>query len=412
MAENATPDPTRGAHGRAAFAFVFITVALDMLAFGIIAPMLPRLVLEMEGGAFERAARITGYFGFMWAAMQFVCGPVIGALSDRFGRRPVILLSNFGLGLDYVVMALAPTVGWLFVGRVASGIASSSYPTAGAYIADVTPPDERAAKFGMLSAAFGLGFVVGPAVGGVLGDIDLRLPFWVAAALSLVNAAYGFFILPESHPPERRVAVNWRSANPVGALVLLRAEPALLALAVAGFLYFIAHESLPNIFVLYTTYRYEWTAHDVGVSLALIGLTSTLVGVGLVGPVVKRFGERRALLLGLGFFTASFMLFASAPSGSLFLLAIPVCALGGFAHPSLQALLSRRVTAGEQGRLQGAVTSMQGVAMMIGPLLFTQAFAVALELAGPPASGAAFALAGALGIGAIVLAARATQDGG
>ncbi len=258
---------------RAAFVFIFITVALDMLAFGIVMPVLPTLVLQMEGGAFERAARITGYFAFGWAAMQFMSAPVVGTLSDRFGRRPVVLLSNLGLGLDYVVMALAPTVVWLFIGRLISGITSSSYPTAGAYIADVTPPEERAGRFGMLSAAFGLGFIVGPAVGGVLGNIDLRLPFWVAAALSLLNFAYGFFILPESLPPDRRVAAGWAKANPLGALALLRSERSILVLAGAAFLYFLGHESLPNVFVLYTEYRYGWTSHDVGVSLALVGLT-------------------------------------------------------------------------------------------------------------------------------------------
>ena len=400
------------AHGRAAFVFIFITVALDMLAFGIIAPVLPKLVLEMEGGAFERAARITGYFGFTWAAMQFVSAPVIGALSDRFGRRPVILLSNFGLGLDYVVMALAPSIPWLFIGRVASGITSSSYPTAGAYIADVTPPEQRAAKFGMLSAAFGLGFIVGPAVGGILGDVGIRLPFLVAAALSLLNAAYGFFILPESHPPERRVEVQWQKANPLGALALLRSKPAFLALATAGFLYFVAHESLPSVFVLYATYRYGWTAHDVGVSLALVGVASTVVGVVLVGPVVKRFGERWALVAGLAFFAASVALFGIAPTGTIFLLAIPILALGGFAHPALQALLTRRVGASEQGRLQGALTSMQGVAMMLGPLLFTQIFAAALHVGGASLSGAAFVTAGVLLVAAMALSLRATRATG
>ncbi len=412
----AAPPPTaRGAgagHGRAAFVFIFVTVALDMLAFGLVVPVLPKLVLSMEGGAFDLAARVTGYFGFTWAAMQFVSAPLIGALSDRFGRRPVILLSNFGLGLDYVVMALAPTVAWLFAGRVVSGVTSSSYPTAGAYIADVTPPERRAASFGMLSAAFGLGFVVGPAVGGILGDVDLRLPFWVAAALSLVNAAYGFFILPESHAPDRRVDVQWQKANPVAALSLLRSRPALLALATAAFLYFVAHESLPSVFVLYATYRYAWSGHDVGVALALVGLASTIVGVGLVGPVVGRFGERRALAVGLGFFAASLMLFGLATTGTLFLLAIPVCALGGFAHPSLQALLTRRVGAEEQGRLQGALTSMQGVAMMLGPLLFTQLFAAALRLGGRATSGAPFLVAGALLAGSVALSLRATRAGG
>src|SRR5580700_4293840 len=222
----------------AAFAFVWVTVALDMLALGIMIPVLPKLVVEMEHGDIARAANVTGVFGFVWALMQFVFSPLMGALSDRFGRRPVILLSNFGLGADYVLMALAPSLAWLFVGRVISGITSASFPAASAYVADVTPKEQRAAKYGLLGAAFGFGFVVGPGLGGVLGQIDLRLPFWGSAALSLANAAYGFFILPESLPPERRAKVSWHLANPLGSLTLLRSSPTLLGLTGASLLNF------------------------------------------------------------------------------------------------------------------------------------------------------------------------------
>jgi DHA1 family tetracycline resistance protein-like MFS transporter len=239
-----------------AFAFIFVTVALDMLALGVMIPVLPKLVIEFLGGDNARAATIYGVFGTVWALMQFVFSPVVGALSDRFGRRPVILLSNLGLGLDYILMAMAPTLGWLFVGRVISGITSSSIATAGAYIADVTPPEGRAKRVGMIGAAFGFGFILGPAVGGVLGSIDLRLPFWVAGGLSLANAAYGLLVLPESLPPERRAPFVWRRANPVGAVALLRTQTLLAGLAGAAFLSRVAHDSLPSTFVLYATYRY------------------------------------------------------------------------------------------------------------------------------------------------------------
>ena len=235
---------TSSPHRRAAFAFVFITVLLDMFALGVIIPVLPNLIEDFMGGNTAKAATIYGIFGTVWALMQFICSPILGTLSDRFGRRKVILLSNVGLGLDYVLMALAPTIGWLFVGRVISGITAASVSTAGAYIADVTPPEQRAAKFGLLGAAFGFGFVVGPALGGVLGDIDPRLPFWVAAGFSLANAMYGLFVLPESLPVEKRSAFSWRKANPIGALRLLRSHRELWGLASVGFLSNLAHVDL------------------------------------------------------------------------------------------------------------------------------------------------------------------------
>jgi DHA1 family tetracycline resistance protein-like MFS transporter len=394
---------------RAAFAFIFITVALDMLALGIIVPVLPKLVVSFEGGDVAHAARIVGLFGFSWAAMQFLASPIIGALSDRYGRRPVVLLSNFGLGCDYLVMALAPTVPWLLAGRIISGITSSSYSTASAYIADVTLPDQRAAKFGLLGAAFGLGFIIGPAAGGVLGDINLRLPFWVAGGLSLANAAYGYFILPESLPPEKRARVPWHMANPLGSLAFLRAHPELLALGATYFLFYFAHEIYPTLFVLFGDFRYGWTASQLGLTLALFGIGSTIASAFLIGPIVKRIGERRALLCGLALAATSSVVVALAYTGTLFLLSVPIASLGGLTTPSLMAIASRQASETEQGRLQGALGSLQGIAMMIAPLVLSQIFAVAIQRGGKPYAGVPFAFVSLVLCAALLLAARATR---
>jgi MFS transporter, DHA1 family, tetracycline resistance protein len=384
------------APGSAAFIFVFVTVVLDMMAVGIIAPVLPKLIISFQAGDVARASVYVGIFGFIWALMQFIFAPIIGAISDHIGRRPVILLSNFGLGLDYILMALAPTLSWLFIGRLISGITSASYPTAGAYIADVTPPAERAAKFGMLGAAFGLGFIVGPAVGGVLGAIDLRLPFWVAAGLSLLNAAYGFFILPESLAPANRRPFNLRRANIFGAVNLLRSHPELLGLAAALFVMGLAHESLPNTFVLYAHERYGWSESQVGIVLTLIGAAQVIVSMLVVKRLVHRLGERRAALLGLGFGTLGFLLFSLAPNALWFLPGIALVALWSIAGPSFQALISRRIDASEQGQLQGALGSIRAITGMIGPLLFTQVFAASVQHGGKALLGAPFLLAAAL----------------
>lgn len=397
------PFPSSRAPGSAAFIFVFVTVALDMMAVGIIAPVLPKLIIEFRGGDVASAAWYVGLFATIWAAMQFVFSPVIGALSDRFGRRPVILLSNLGLGLDYLLMALAPNLAWLFIGRLLSGITSASYPTAGAYIADVTPPTERAGRFGMLGAAFGLGFIVGPAVGGLLGGIDLRLPFWVAAGLSLANAAYGFFILPESLPEDRRRPFSLRNANILGAVRLLRSHPELLGLAAALFVMGVAHEALPNTFVLYADQRYGWSETQVGVALALIGLSSVVVSMLVVKPVVRRLGERRTALAGLACGVVAYLWFALAPTGALFLGGIAVMALLGIANPAVQALMSRRIASGEQGQLQGALGSIRAVTGMLGPLLFTQVFAAAVRHGDPATQGAAFLLSAALLVVALAI---------
>jgi DHA1 family tetracycline resistance protein-like MFS transporter len=282
---------------KAALTFILITVALDMIALGIIIPVLPTLILSFLGGNAPRAAYWLGIFGTVFALMQFFFMPVLGVISDRVGRRPVILLSNVGLGLDYFVMALAPSIGWLFLGRIISGITAASVTTAMAYISDVVVPEKRAGAFGMIGAAFGLGFIVGPALGGWLGATDPRLPFWVAGALSLLNAAYGFLILPESLAVEQRRAFSFRRANPVGSLVLLRSHPELFRLSAIQFIGYTAHEVV-QIYVLYAIYRYVWSEKTVGLSLAFVGVCTVLISGGMVRPLVAWLGERRTLYVG------------------------------------------------------------------------------------------------------------------
>ena len=365
---------------RAALGFIFVTVLLDMLALGIIVPVLPTLVMDFLRGDTARSAQVIGLFTTMWALMQFLFSPLLGMLSDRYGRRRVILLSNFGLGLDYVVMALAPTVGWLFFGRALSGITSASVTTAYAYISDVTPADRRAGAFGMLGAAFGVGFVLGPALGGWLGAENPRLPFWVAAAFSLLNALYGLFVLPESLPPERRQPrLDWRSANPLGALALLRSRPALVGLASVNFLGYVAHEVYATVYVLYVNYRYHWSERTIGFSLALVGIATMVISAGVVGPVVKALGERRALFAGLLLGALGFFLFGWATAGWLFLVAIPINCLWALAGPASQSMMTQRVSPSEQGELQGALGSVRSTAMLIGPGIFALTFAAFID---------------------------------
>ena len=400
----AVPEPRK-----AALAFIFVTVLIDMLSFGMIIPVLPILVQDFAGGDAARGAEIYGVFGTAWAVMQFFFSPILGGLSDRFGRRPVVLLSNLGLALDYVLMALAPSLIWLFVGRVISGITSASVSTAFAYIADITPVERRAAVFGKVGAAFGAGFIIGPAVGGLLGGQDPRLPFWVAAALSFANALYGLLILPESLPRDRRSPFRWKSANPIGALRLLRSNPALARLSVVNFIAQLAHVVLPSTFVLYATYRYGWNAATVGLTLAMVGICAMAVQGLAIGPIVKRFGERRALLLGLGCGAVGFLIFDAAPRGVLFWLGIPVMALWGIAGAATQALTTRLVAPDQQGQLQGATTSVQSVSQLLGPFLFTLTFAYFIGTRAPlTLPGAPFLLASALLLLALWIAARTT----
>ena len=399
--------PSPQAPRRGAVAFIFVTILLDMLALGLIMPILPKLIESFVANDTAQAARIFGLFGTAWALMQFVFSPVLGSLSDRFGRRPVILLSNFGLAADYVLMAMAPSLAWLFIGRLISGITSASISTAFAYIADLTPPERRAAIFGRMGAAFGAGFVLGPATCGLLGDIDPRLPFWAAAGLSFVNAVYGLLVLPESLGHERRSPFRWRTANPLGALQLLRSDRMLAGLSMVNFITQLAHVVLPSTFVLYATYRYGWDTRTVGLTLAIVGVCAMVVQGGAVGWIVRSLGERGALLLGLCSGTLGFLIFGLAPTGMLSWLGIPAMALWGVSGAAIQALMTRLVPADRQGQLQGATSSVQSMAQLAGPFLFTLTFAYFIGATAPVhLPGAPFLLASMLLVVALAIALR------
>lgn len=359
---------------KAALAFIFLVVLIDVLAFGLIIPVLPHLVEEFTGSAASAALWI-GVFGTVFAAVQFLCSPIQGALSDRYGRRPVILLSCLGLGADFLVMALAPGLWWLLLARVLAGVFSASFTTANAYVADVVPAERRARGYGLIGAAFGVGFTIGPVIGGWLGEIDLRLPFWFAAGLALLNFCYGLFVLPESLPPQSRAArFDWRATRPLAALALLRRYPAIVGLAAVVFIANLAHYVYPSVFVLFADVRFGWGPWQVGWVLLLVGVCSVLVNVAVVGRVVHALGERRALILALCCGTAGFVVYAFAGQGWIFLLGLPVSALWAIASPACQALITRQVEVDMQGRVQGALMSLVSVAGIIAPIAFASVF--------------------------------------
>ena len=365
---------------QAAFGFIYASALMNSISFGIMIPILPNLIRQFTGGDTAAASEWNLFFGATWGVMQFFFGPILGMLSDRVGRRPVLLISFFGLAVDFLFMAFAPTLWWLYVGRVLNGMTASSFSTAGAYVADVTPPEKRAKTFGLMASAFSFGFIFGPTIGGLLGGHDLRLPFLAAAALTSVNWLYGLFVLPESLPKERRLTrFDWRRANPVGSLGLLRAHPGLLGLAGVGFLFQLSQVVLPTIFVLYTTQRYGWTPQILGYTFLLTGVLGVIVQMFLVGPVVGRLGERNAVLLGAVIGALGFAWYGWAPKGWIYLIGAPVFALSGLMMPGLQGLMTRRVAPNEQGQLQGANQSLQGIASIIGPVIFGETFAWALR---------------------------------
>lgn len=366
--------PPPGAR-KAALAFIFVTVLIDVIAFGVIIPVLPHLVQGFVGGDMSTAAYWVGLFAFSFSLVQFFSAPVQGALSDRFGRRPVILLSCLGLGIDFVFMALAPGIGWLLAGRIISAATSASFTTANAYIADVLPPERRARGYGMIGAAFGLGFIVGPLMGGVLGEINHRLPFWVAAALALLNFCYGLFVLPESLPKERRTPVfDWTHARPLGGVRMLQLYPRIWGLVAVVFIANFAHYVYPSTFVLFADAAYGWKEKQAGYVLAVVGALSVVVNLLLVGRLVKALGERRAVLLGLLCGVAGFVVYGLAPQGWIFLLGLPVSALWAVAGPATQALVTRQVPPDAQGRIQGAMGSLVSLAGIFAPALFAGAF--------------------------------------
>ena len=365
--QRCVPAPLSMKSRQAAVIFILVTVTLDILAMGLIIPVLPKLILDFLGGEMTNAAKWSARFAVVFALMQFFFSPLLGVLSDRFGRRPIILLSNLGLGLDYIVMAMAPTLSWLFLGRIISGITTSSIPTAMAYIADVTPKEKRAGAFGLIGVAFGIGFTFGPAIGGLAGDVNPRYAFWIAAALSLANWLWGYFFVPESLA--RKISEklsNLRRANPVGSLKLLRSHHELWRLTTIQFLAYLAHNVF-SVWALYAIYRYSWSQGMIGISLMIVGIVTAVISGGLTGRMVKRFGEKRTLYIGQ-FFGASGMIMAGlAKTGAWLLASIPIISLWNISMPAAQSMMTHRVSEREQGELQGALQSMRSITFIIGP---------------------------------------------
>lgn len=359
-----------------ALAFIFITVLIDAIGFGVVIPVFPQLIVKLSGHPLATAAEVSGWIAFMYASIQFVMGPVIGGLSDRFGRRPVLLASLAAFSLDYVVMAYAPNLGWLVAARAIAGITGATFPTAYAYIADVTPPEKRGANFGIIGMAFGFGFIIGPALGGFVARFGTEVPFLVSAGLAMTNFVYGLFVLPESLPPERRRAFDWRRANPVGALMRLKsAHPVVLMLAATVFVWTLSYQSLYTIWSYHGQLRYGWSPEQVGWSLAAVGLTGAIVQGFLGRKLIPRFGQRRVIMLGLLSAVAGYSTYAMADAGWIVYVGIGVSACQGLVFPCLQGLMSAEVPASEQGELQGAVASIQSLSAIVGPPLMTTVFA-------------------------------------
>lgn len=359
----------------ASLGFIFVTILIDVIGIGIIIPVLPTLIEKLGGVGLSDASIIGGWLMFAYAIMQFAFAPLLGVLSDKYGRRPIILLALFGLGADYIFHAFAPTIGWLFVGRVLAGITGASFTVATAYIADISTPEKKAQNFGLIGAAFGLGFIIGPVIGGVASKWGVQAPFLVAAALSLLNFIYGLFVLPESLPQEKRISnIEYRKANPVGSLIKLKKYPIVIGFMIPFFLIYVAGYSIQSTWTFYTMYRFDWDETTVGYSLALVGLVVAIVQGGLVRYIVRYLGEQKTVILGIVFWTIGLFLFATASrSWMMFAYIIPYC-LGGIAGPTLQGIMSNVVPDNFQGLLQGAITSIISLTSIVGPPFMTYIF--------------------------------------
>ncbi|MFM6997940.1 MAG: TCR/Tet family MFS transporter [Bacteroidota bacterium] len=367
----------------AAVGFIFVTLLLDIIGLGIIIPVIPQLIQELTGADVSEASRYGGWLLFAYAFFQFLFAPLVGALSDRYGRRPVLLLSLLGFGLDYLVLAFAPTLAWLFVARVVSGIFGASFTTGFAYIADVSPPEKRAQNFGLVGAAFGLGFIIGPVTGGILGELGPRVPFFVAAALTLLNMAYGYFVLPESLPAERRRPFEWKRANPLGTLLALRRYPQVIGLISSLVFVYIASHAVQGTWAYFTIEKFNWSPKDIGLSLGAVGILSAFVQGFLIRKAIPALGAWRTLIVGMVCNVTGLVLFALVQSQwMLYAFLIPY-AFGGLAGPALQGLLSNGVPENEQGELQGAMSSMMSATSIVGPPLMTTIFATFTEAGAP-----------------------------
>ncbi|MBF9221696.1 TCR/Tet family MFS transporter [Hymenobacter ruricola] len=393
-----------------ALGFIFVTLLIDVSGLGIIIPVVPTLIRQLTGEGLSQAAVYSGWLTFAYAGAQFCFAPVMGGLSDKLGRRPVLLAALLGLGLDYIFLSFAPTLAWLFVGRVIAGMTGASFTTATAYIADISTPENRAQNFGMVGAAFGIGFIIGPALGGLLADYGSRVPFMVAAGLSLCNFLYGLLVLPESLAPEKRRPFEWARANPLASLLRLGRYPAMLGLVASLLLIYLAGSSVQSVWTFYTELKFGWTERMVGISLGVVGLFSGLVQGGLVRVAIPKLGVARAITAGLLCYTLGLVLFAFAPSGWLMLAFLAPYCLGGIAGPALQSAVSGQVPANEQGELQGALTSLMSATGVVGPLLMTGLFRFFTKEGGPVHfPGAPFLLGALLALASALLAARSLR---
>jgi DHA1 family tetracycline resistance protein-like MFS transporter len=393
---------------RAGLGFIFVTLLLDILGLGLLIPILPQLVLELAGGREPEAARYVGLLTATYAVMLFLFSPAIGSLSDQLGRRRVLLFSLAGSGLDYLLMAWAPTLPWFFLGRVVSGLTGASIGTAAAYIADVSPPEKRAQNFGLIGMAFGLGFVIGPFLGGVLGSYSLRLPFLVAAGLILANLAWGAFVLPESLPDEHRRPFDWSRANPVGALLVLGKRPLVPALLASSFFFTLGQRGMESVWVLYTKHRFHWSVLETSLSLTVVGLAAAAVQGGLVRRVIPALGERRSVVAGGAVTMITFAGYGLATRGGLLYVILCVGALGAISAPALQGLLSKAVSPSEQGLLQGGLSSINSLTMVLGPLISTNVLSAFIAPAAPAyVPGAPFFVSSLFVALGLVLAVRA-----
>jgi MFS transporter, DHA1 family, tetracycline resistance protein len=382
---------------QAAIGFIFITLLIDITGWGIIIPVIPKLIEELIHGDISEAAKYGGWLTFAYAITQFVCAPLMGNLSDQFGRRPILLFSLFGFSLDYLLLAFSPTITWLFVGRIIAGITGASITTAAAYIADVSTPDNRAKNFGMIGAAFGLGFIIGPVIGGFLGQYGSRIPFYAAAALCMLNFLYGYFILPESLTIENRRKFDIKRANPVGAFINLKKYPSLIGLIIAIFILYVASHAVQGNWSYFTMYKFGWTEKMVGISLGVIGLLVGIVQGVLIRWINPKLGNQKSIYIGMGLYALGMFLFAMASEGwMMFVFLIPYC-LGGIAGPALQSVVSSQVPANEQGEIQGTMTSLMSASAIVGPPLMTSVFYYFTHKEAPfQFAGAPFVLAGIL----------------
>ncbi|MGE0771272.1 MAG: TCR/Tet family MFS transporter [Cyclobacteriaceae bacterium] len=396
---------------KAALGFIFVTLLIDVTGLGIIIPVMPKLITELTGASLSEASSIGGWLIFVYALMQFLCAPIVGNLSDRFGRRPVLLAALFGFGIDYLLLSVAPTIGWLFLGRFIAGMMGASFTTASAYIADISTPEKRAQNFGLIGAAFGLGFIIGPLIGGLLGPLGSRVPFIASAILTLLNWLYGFFILPESLPLENRRSFEWKRANPVGSLKNLKRFPVIMGLVASLVLVYISAHAVQTNWAYYTIEKFHWDERMIGISLTVVGIVIAIVQGGLIRVIIPWLGQERSVYVGLALYSTGYFLYASATeTWMMFAITIPYC-LGAIAGPALQGIMSNQVPSNEQGELQGALTSLVSVTSIVGPPLMTSVFYFFTNTETPLyLPGAPMILGGLLTVVSVILARRTLKQ--